>query len=356
MLGRVELRKLTFLAGAALLLAACSDNGVETIDRSKTVVRGVNYVGVSVSDLEQATAFYAGATDLVAIEDGLIAGSEVFNVIAGRQGVTVRTRLMKSTNAQLKFMQFDNRSSLATAMPAVPVNGPGIAHVCFQAKKETRTYEKFLEAGAKHRGAREMVQLNPKNPVEYAYAHDHDGIMFEVEHVDVAALNLPEPPKNDYRIRHFAIATPDLDRLVDFYSVFLEEEDPRRFGWWNWGLSGEVFDQVSGLPDTELKMAWFQIRNMELEISEVLSHPPELPERPRPIDAVGYNMIVFDVSDLDAARDKLLEAGGTIVSGVEEQDGGRIIFGRDPDGNLLGLQVADPTAIISSQNFKDNGI
>jgi predicted enzyme related to lactoylglutathione lyase len=201
-----------------------------------------------------------------------------------------------------------------------------------------------------------MIQLNPKNPVEYAYVKDKDGAIVEVEHVDIAALNLPEPPKNQYRIRHFAIATPDIDRLVDFYSLFLEEKEPRRFGWWFWGISGEKVDKVSGLEDTELRMAWFQIRNMELEIAEYLSHPPIEPETPRPIDAPGYNMVVFDVSDLDAARDLFVKAGGTIVSDIESMDGGQIIFGRDPDGNLLGLQKVSNEAVVSSQNFKDNGI
>lgn len=353
--GRGVLRKFVLVFGAAFLLAACSDGGTEPIDRTKTIVRGVNYIGLSVSDLDQATAFYAETADLTVVEDGIIENSAAFDAAAGRESVTARTRLMKSVNAQLKFMEFDNRSPQALATPAVPVNGPGIAHVCVQAKKELQTFERFLEAGATPRNEPAMVQLNSKNPVEYAYVHDRDGIMVEIEHVDVAALNLPEPPKNDSRIRHFALATPDIDRLVDFYSVLLEEPEPRRFGWSFWGISGEKFDKVSGLPGTELRMAWFQVRNLELEIGEYLSHPPKLSATPRAIDAVGYNLIVFDVSDLDAARAKFLEAGGTIVGDVDQQDGGQILYGRDPDGNLIGLQVLDSQAPASSQNFNGNG-
>lgn len=349
-----ELTRFSYIAFLLVALSGCSDSG-EPIDRSKTVVRGVNYVGVTVTDLDRAMALYSSAADLSAVEDGVVSNSEFFDAATGRKGTTAKTRLMKSVNAQVMFMEFDDRSDASSATAAVPVNGPGIAHVCYQVNKETGAYEKFLAGGATHRGAREMVQLSDRNPVQYAYAHDHDGIMVEIEHVDVAALDLPEPPKNNYRLRHVALATPDIDRLVDFYSVFLEEENPRRFGWWIWGLSGEVFDKVSGLKDTEIQMAWFQIRNLELEIAEFISHPTDLPKEPRPIDAVGYNMIVFDVSDIEAARAKLLDAGGTIVSEVEAMDGGEILFGRDPDGNLLGLQVVDSTLPVSSQNFDGNG-
>ncbi len=342
------------LVFALLSLAACSDGG-DPVDRSKTIVRGVNYVGVSVTDLDRATQLYAAAGDLKFVEENVLSDSAALDALAGREGVIAKSRLMKSVNAQIKFMEFEGSPDATLAMPAVTVNGPGIAHVCYQAKKETGAYERFLAGGATHRGSRQMVQLSERNPVEYAYAHDHDGIMIEVEHVDVAALNLPEPPKNDYRLRHVALATPDIDRLVDFYSVFLEEENPRRFGWWFWGLSGEVFDMVSGLKDTEIQMAWFQIRNMELEIAEFISHPTELPAEPRPVDAVGYNMIVFDVSDLEAARVKFLEAGGTLVGDVEPMDGGEILFGRDPDGNLLGMQVVAPSLPVSAQNFEGNG-
>lgn len=347
--------KTTLVGLTLLLLGGCSSEGGGEIDRTNTIVRGINYVGISVSDLERATAFYAGAADLKSVETGALENSPAIDALAGRAGVRAQTHLMKSVNGQLRFMQFEERSHAAEITPPTPVNGPGIAHVCYQVAKSTRTYDRFLEAGAGHVGSRGMVQLNPNRPVEYAYAHDHDGIIFEVEHVDIAALDLPEPPKNKYRMRHVALATSDIDRAVEFYSVFLEEENPRRFGRWFWGLSGEAFDKVSGLKDTEIKMAWFQIRNMELEIGEYLSHPVEKPEIPKPVDALGYNMIVFDVTDLEAAREKFIEAGGTIVSEPEALDSGQILFGRDPDGNLLGMQVVAPDATVSSQNFKDNG-
>ena len=58
------------------------------------------------------------------------------------------------------------------------------------------------------------------------------------------------------------------------------------------------------------------------------------------------------------AADRNLFAG--LVRGVAAEraplDGGEIIFGRDPDDNLIGLQTAPTDALVSSRNFKNNGM
>ncbi|MEM9396494.1 MAG: VOC family protein, partial [Pseudomonadota bacterium] len=233
----------------------------------------------------------------------------------------------------------------------------GIMHVCFQVDQKTEAYSRFLTGGATPMGARDLQQLNPRNPVYYGYARDQDGLIVEFEEVDVAALKLPAPPKNRYRIRQVALATPDVVRLSDFYALLLEQPEFRRTGdWFFTRMRGETFDKVVGLTELSGEAAWFQIRNLELEIFQFHSHPTKPLSTPRPIDAFGYNMIVFDVADLDAARELLLKAGGTLATDVQDMDGGEMLFGRDPDGNLLGFQSAPTDAVVSSQNFKNNGI
>ena len=323
-------------------------------DRSDAIIRGVNYVGISVSDLDKATDFYTKPADLKSVHDTVIKDSAVLDKLAAREGVAVQSRLLKSVNAQLRLMKFEHPSELAASTPVEEIQGSGFSHVCFQALKETNLYQHFLQAGGAPLGILGMVQLNPRNPVDYAYLRDPDGTIFEVEHVDVAALDLETPPKNDYRLRHVAIATPDVDRAANFYSVLLEEPDPRRVGG-SGGFGGKKVDQLSGLSDAKIRMAWFQIRNVEFEIGQYLSHTPETPDVARPLDALGYNMVVFDVTSLDAAKEKLIEAGGTVVSEVEILDGGEIFFGRDPDLNLLGFQVLPAESAYSAKNFKDNG-
>jgi hypothetical protein len=94
---------------------------------------------------------------------------------------------------------------------------------------------------------------------------------------------------------------------------------------------------------------------MELEIAQYVSHPTDTPKTPRPIDALGYNMIVFDVTDLTTAKEKLIAAGGTIETEALPLDGGEIFFGRGPDNNLLGFQQLTKSSLYSAKNFKDDG-
>jgi len=142
--------------------------------------------------------------------------------------------------------------------------------------------------------------------------------------------------------------------MVEFYSALFLQHKPRRAGTFL-RLSGEKLDQISGEPDSKIEMAWFQIRNLELELIQYHSHPTKKPLEVKVVDALGYNMIVLDVENLAEARKRFEHAGGIIVSEPETLLGGEVIFGRDPDGNLIGLQVADINAPISSQNFVDDG-
>ncbi|MEM7662652.1 MAG: VOC family protein [Pseudomonadota bacterium] len=342
--------RLGTLIAFVCIVTACGGSGPEPIDRTKTIVRGINYIGVTVSDINAAEALYAGGANLKRIDgiapDDISASLENF----ASQNTLTDVRLMRSVNAQLLFMQFDE----ASGVQAVPVEGPGIAHVCYQVAKSTNAYQTFLANGATHIGDPEMVQLNPSNPVEYAYARDPDGIVMEIEHVDVDALDLPEPPAHQHRIRQVELSTPDINRAVKFYSTLLEEPKPRRAGRFL-SFGNEKVDRVSGLEGSKIKMAWFQVRNLELEIIQFTSHPTDTPETPRPINALGYNIIVFEVADIEAARAKLIDAGGTLVGDIISTNDGRILFGRDPDGNLLGFQTLPMTSALSSQNFANDG-
>ncbi len=331
------------------LLLACSDAD-DPVDAG---IRGVSFVGITVEDVARSSEFYAGAANMQVVEDYDPGSAAPFLELLEVDDVQIESALLRSSNAQLRLMEFEPRAG--GDWQAVPVQGPGIAHVCVQANKATGSYERFLSLGAGHMGAREMVQLNPRNPVEYAYVYDLEGAVLEIEHVDVAALELPEPPPNDYRIRQVAFSTPDIEVLTAFYSSLLGGQESRDLGHW-FGLSGENFELVAGLPGVKLKMSWLQTRNLELEFVQYVSHPTTIPDTPRPLHAPGYNMVVFDVADIDQARKALLAAGGSLVEESLALDGGEILFGRDPDGNLIGFQVVADDAAVSSQNFANNGL
>lgn len=322
-------------------------------DRADKIVQGVNYVGVVINDIEQSSSIYTTAGDLTVTQNTALDGNTVINELAGRD-VVVKTRLLRSVNGQIRLMQFENPSQDALSASPVGIQGPGFSHVCFQAAAKKMTLQRFLEAGATPLASAEMVTLNPRNPVQYAYLRDIDQTIIEVEHVDFSALDPDVSPKNDHRLRHVAIATSDVDRAANFYSVLFEDSKPRRIGGAN-GFGGASVDKLSGIAQAKLRMAWFQIRNMEFEIGDYVNLQTPEPNEPRAFDATGYNMIVFDVTDIERARQLLLDAGGSIASELGELDGGQIFFGRDKDLNLLGFQVIGSDALVSAKRFKDNG-
>lgn len=315
------------------------------------VVSGVNYVGLTVADINRAEEFYSGVANVSKVDASEFASKPIFDMLAGRAGVKVATSLMRSSNAQIRLMQFEQPSAAAKAANNVKVYGPGIAHMAFQVAKTTNTYKRFLNAGGTHIGHPD-IQLNTRTKVAYAYAYDLDNTIIEIEEIDVEALDLPEPPKNEYRIRHISLATPDIERAADFYATLLQVTNGRRAG----PLTGEAAVNVTGEKGAEMEFAWFQVRNLELEIIQYVSHPTERAKMPRPVDASGFNMIVFDVTDMAALRARFVAAGGTIVLENKTLDGSDILFGRDLDGNLLGFQKLPQTSVLSAKNFADNGL
>jgi catechol 2,3-dioxygenase-like lactoylglutathione lyase family enzyme len=139
--------------------------------------------------------------------------------------------------------------------------------------------------------------------------------------------------KFDHRMRHVAIASMDIDRTVAFYTAVLGKAPRERRS----NLVNKTLDITANLDDMKLDVAWFQVGNLELEIWEYLNPAPTPATEARPLEALGHNMIVFDVSDPAVALQRLEDAGGLRVTAPSPMDGGQIAFGRDPDGNLIGF-------------------
>jgi predicted enzyme related to lactoylglutathione lyase len=316
-------------------------------------VQGVNFVGMSVSDADKTGNLLSDSVQLEFVQMESLKSDKTINLLTSRD-TEVTASLFRSVNAQLVLFEFSKPSAEALQAPILDANGPGIAHVAFQTAKSTQTYQKFLQGGATHIGAEEL-SLNPRSHVAYGYLRDFDGTIIEVEHVDVEALELPAPPKNERRVRQVALSTTDMDRVVAFYSTLLETQNPRRLGGL-FNLRGDLVDDVTGLPGAKIEMAWFQIRNLELEIIQY--HEPETAAlvEPRPFDAKGYNLIMFDVTDIEAARHQVLSAGGTIITGNEWFLDGETFFARDPDNNLLGFQTLSAQSPYSAKQFANNGL
>lgn len=338
----MKLRQFAAAAFLASALVACGGGSEQEVS---SFVRGVSYVGMSVSDLERTSKVYGAAAKLQPVDEVSVGKLPALSAVQGRE-LIAKSQSLRSSNVQMRVMEFQ-RAAGDVPVPAVPVQGPGIAHVCYQVKEQTETYQRFLEQGVRPIGDPEMVQLSPIKPVEYVYVHDHDDLMLEIEHVDVTFLQWFMDIPHDYRIRHVSLGTPDMDRAVAYYSALTGVMEPRRAS----GLKSEKIDRVSGLPGSELAMSWFQLGNLELEIIQYQSHPTELPEAPRPIDAIGYNLIVLDVVDIEEAASRSISGGGSVVAGPLDFEGEKAMFLRDPDGNLLVVVSVAEDSPLSPKQF-----
>lgn len=135
------------------------------------------------------------------------------------------------------------------------------------------------------------------------------------------------------RVAHVAISTPDLARAVAFwqqvgFSVIRE---------WSWPAGVDRINTTLGLADSAADAALLRLDGFELELFEfsVPQEPPRTDLRP---SQPGYTHIALEVSDLDAELARLSEAGlQRWTDPVRTPGGRRVVYVRDPDGNLVEL-------------------
>jgi catechol 2,3-dioxygenase-like lactoylglutathione lyase family enzyme len=277
---------------------------------------------MSVTDLKASVEFYSQALgvrlqntpDTMQAEDGSLGFSTPSN-----------SAVLAFPNGYLKLSEYD-RSDFSPP-PVLPVKGPGITHVCYQSPTSEDIYQRLINGGATtvSRGEQPVHLLG--QGVYYAYARDHDGIMYETEHLDHAPFEGP------IWLSHAALVSPDLDRLVEFYSLLLDAKPNRRTD----RASGPRFDKVAGYDNVMIRAAWFDIGNMILEMWQFVNPVTPEPQRPSVIEDVGYNKVAFEVSDLQKEYERLTAMGVRFLSSPATSLDGWEVCLRDPDGNLISL-------------------
>ena len=290
-------------------------------EQRQSKVIGIHHIGMSVSDLKASVDFYSHALGISA--EHLIATQQDNGVSA--YGASSNSALMTFPNGYLKLSEYDRSDLPSTAV--VPVKGPGITHVCYQSPTQENIYQRLMDWGATpvSRG-KEPVHLLGQG-VYYAYARDRDGIMYETEHLDRSPFEGP------IWFSHVALVSPDLDRLVEFYGLLLNAEPSRRTN----RASGPTFDEVAGYDDVMIRAAWFDVGNMILEMWQFVNPVTPEPKQPPAFEALGYNKVAFEVSDLEKEVERLSEQGIEFLAPLGSSEDGLEACLRDPDGNLVSL-------------------
>ena len=140
-------------------------------------------------------------------------------------------------------------------------------------------------------------------------------------------------------IHHVGIATPNLDRLTEFYVKGFGFERVMSTQW----SDRPVIDRIIGLPGSAARQVMLKAGNTFLELFEYSSPSGRVADPIcQPCDH-GYTHFCVDVIDIDAEYERLLACGmrfhGPPPTTAELGGSGlRAIYGRDPDGNIVELQ------------------
>ena len=303
-------------------------NTGEDIRTSGTAIKGIHHIGISVADVAASSGFLEEAANLTHVGEGSFSGTGIAS------STPSASTIMKGPNAYVELMQFDSQ----TPEP-VPVEGPGFTHLCFQSPSERLMYNGFKDAGATAVSWGEgPVDLGGYG-VHYAYLRDADKTMYEVEQVD-------RPPFGEQVwIGHVALASHDIDRLVEFYSDVFGIGPYRRVN----KATGPRVDEVTGLKDARMRAAWFNVANMVLEIWEFINPVTPDTSAARPFEKVGYNKFTFEVSDLTEEMTRLKARGVKFASEPLATPIGVEAYATDPDGNRFSLVQLDDSLLSIDQ-------
>ena len=133
---------------------------------------------------------------------------------------------------------------------------------------------------------------------------------------------------------HAALSTPNLERCLTFYTEVVGCEIAYEFGWPKGSADA---DKVTGLLESEAKAAMLKLGDSFLEVFEFSSPQPKTQHGERPVCDNGITHIALEVNDIHSEYKRMKSAGMTFHSEPMAQESGFMVYGRDPDGNVLEL-------------------
>ncbi|QSG09184.1 VOC family protein [Halapricum desulfuricans] len=134
----------------------------------------------------------------------------------------------------------------------------------------------------------------------------------------------------DPTAHHYAITVSDLDRMVTFYRDVLGLDVLAEFT-----VGGEAFATGVDVPGASAEFVHLDGGDARMELVE---YGPEGDRRPRPsLNEPGATHLGLEVDDLDSVYAELPDSVDTLSEPQTTESGTRILFVRDPEGNLVEL-------------------
>ena len=146
-------------------------------------------------------------------------------------------------------------------------------------------------------------------------------------------------PERLSAVQHIGVTVTDLERSIDWYTQVLGRS-PTPVA----SNGGPRLARALGLgDDVELRYAFFELENVLFEL--VCYSAPDSRPNDRLVSDVGAVHVCFEVSDIEAAQERLRALGVEFASEPLDlvdgpMKGVRYVYFRDPDG--VALQLLQP--------------
>ncbi len=333
------------------------DESAKVTDSAYSVL-GINHIGLSVKDLDAMLGFYRQATGFELVSREQVANNDAADTLYGHKGLVYERAVIKAPNMMFELIEFThNHDAVINDMPA---QGPGMTHTCFQSPEADPGYTKFMQAGAKPLSRGDgPVDLGGYG-VTYAYAHDPEGNMFEMEQLDGEILSRAgydstwQEDGERLWMSQVGIATHNIERLMKYYQSILgfKPYRVREVG------NNPRIDAIANIDDLHLIGGWFKMNHTSkvMEFWQYLNPATPVLEGPRKVTDLGYSFSI-EVGDLESEYNRLKQLGVAFVSEPVELSGYLQVYANDIDGNVFALrQAIDPTSLYSVRQFDLTGV
>lgn len=325
-----------------------------TIHDSSASLIGVNSIGLSVRDLDAALAFYQEGSGYKLIRREVVKNSSAADRLFGRDSIEYEIAVLEAPNMLFELIEFSHNRNVPISN--MPVEGPGMTHTCFQSSDARSGYDRFKRAGVEmlSRGEGPVDLLG--QGVTYAYGHDPEGNMIELEQLNETLMSADAQKTAwleqgyDMWMTQVALVTHDIERLANFYSGVLGF-DPYRESYIE---NRPTFDDATDVDGVEIKVMFFRmaerIKSMEFWQYD---NPQTLPYAGnRDSTAPGYSFSI-EVGDIQAEYARMSGLGVEFVSEPVLMGDHWQVYANDIDGNVFSLrQWVDPNSPWSVPNLE----
>lgn len=295
------------------------------------MITGIHHTGLSVSDLDAAIAFYIQDRSFSLLYRFEIADSHANRTMLQLPNASARGAFLQGALGCLEIFQFSAEQD--GDFGEREVYTAGIRHICLQTGISDALFDGMLASGASAHAR--PAGLGTGN--SYAYIRDPEGNLLELEGTPWA------PPKATRPwFAHTALVTPDIERLSGFYAMLTGIDVHQRgsFG------PDRKFDIVAGIADLQFDGAWLRLANAELEFWQY-KQPGTISIARRNAAEIGWNHLCFESDAIDADHARLAAAGVELHGAPMKFGDARVVFGRDPDGNIFELLQPGPSAEVT---------